>query len=259
MHKELTLAAALAALGSGCAAGKALSADLAPAPYQTQTHSPAPLVEDHFLGDRSARITEENLRAVLAAPVFLERDARIGVVHVTGPYELLNAPPLERTLGALTKTLDGSGCFSVVTEVSTDWPADRGLAGLRELAARYRSEYLLLYRQRFVERTYTNAWGAAYATVIGAFFVPARTLESAGVLEATVLDVKSGTLLFTVFERTNGQSDENIWQNDRKLRALEERLAAEATKRLTDQVLAQVQKIYAAGLTQTEQHAAAAE
>ncbi len=33
---------------------------------------------------------------------------------------------------------------------------------LRELAARYRSEYLLLYRHRFVDRSYTNAWGWLY-------------------------------------------------------------------------------------------------
>ena len=34
--------------------------------------------------------------------------------------------------------------FEVATEMSTDWPADGGISGLRELAARYRAEYLLL-------------------------------------------------------------------------------------------------------------------
>lgn len=52
----------------------------------------------------------------------------------------------------------------VVSEVTTDWPTDGSIAGLRKLAARYRGEYLLLYRHRFVDRSWTNGWALSWLT-----------------------------------------------------------------------------------------------
>ena len=43
----------------------------------------------------------------------------------------------------------------------------------------------------------------------------------AGVLEATLFDVRSGTILFTLYERVHARSDETPCDDDRKLRAME--------------------------------------
>jgi hypothetical protein len=178
--------------------------------------------------------------------VFLEPDARLGVVPVATCYEPDPDLPLAVVPHQLSQDMEDSGLFEVTTEVSTDWPTDRGISGLRELAARYRSEYLLLYRHRFVDRTYTNAWGWAYVTVLAVPFVPSQTIETAGVLEATLFDVKTGTLLFTVFERVHAESDENLWHNDRKRREMKTRLLTGAAERLSAQVVAKTRFLVAA-------------
>lgn len=225
---------------------------LEPLPIAHAEVAPAkPLVENHFAGDQTRRITEAHLREVLAAPVFIEKSARVGVVPVTGPYAPDDDLPLVGVPGVLSDKLDDTKAFDVVTEVSTDWPTDRGLPGLRELAARYRAEYLLLYRHRFVDDRHTNGWGFAYATLIGALFVPSRTLEAAGVLEATLFDVKSGTIMFTVFERVRGERTSNVWQTDRKIGDLKQQLLAQAAARLGDKV---TDKVYE--LTRDEQRLA---
>jgi hypothetical protein len=240
---------ALLALTAGCAASpRALRPpEMEPLPVMATTpDKPAPLAEDLFRQDAAGNVSEEALRRILEAPVFLEEGARVGVVRVASRYEVDGEIPLGGTTGALADVVQSSGLFEVASEVSTDFPADRGLAGLRELAARYRAEYLLLYRHRFIERSWINGWGAAFVTLIGIPFVPANTLETAGVVEATLLDVKSGTLLFTVFERMHHRGEENVWQNERKLRAVQEALLVDASGRLADQVLFKLRKLAAA-------------
>jgi hypothetical protein len=251
MLKKLThfliLMTITALIGGGCsAAGKAMQAPmlaplaLAPAP------SNAPLVKNHFKRDRAGSIGEEALRRVLAAPVFLEDKARVGVIQVASRYNPDKDLPLTGVPAVLTQAMEDSGLFEVATEISTEWPADTGISGLRELAARYRSEYLLLYRHRFVDRSYTNGWGWMYITLLGALAVPAHTIEAVGVLEATLFDVKTGTILFTVFERVRATSDENIWYNERKLRELKRDMLKRTSTALSDQVLTKTSLLAAA-------------
>src|SRR5205823_13280351 len=123
------------------------------------------------------------------------------------------------------------------SEVSTDFPIDRGTIGLRELAARYRTEYLLFYRHRFTEQSYANAAAWGYATLIGALFIPGNQLEAKGVLEATLFDVKTGTILFTVYERVAGDRSTNVWRNEDKMADLKKKLLEEAQAKLADQVV----------------------
>jgi hypothetical protein len=207
---------------------------------------PAPLTRSHFTRDRSGGLSEQALAKILAAPVFLEAKARVGVLPVATAYAPDRGVPVEAVAGALSRAMESTGLFEVSTEVSADWPTDRGTAGLRELAARYRAEYLLLYRHRFVKRTHTNAWGWGYLTVIGAFFLPATTLEVAGVLEATLFEVKSGTLLFTVHQRVYAKSNENVWNRSPKLRAIRSRLLSKATKKLSGKVIGKIRRLVAA-------------
>lgn len=238
LWKVMALASMIACGSYGCASsGAALRAEMQPLPLGEAAGAPGVLVEDHFKRDHAGSISEHALRQVLAAPVFLEPDARLGVVPVATCYKPDPDLPLALVPQKLSAAMEDSGLFTVTTEVSTDWPTDSGISGLRELAARYRSEYLLLYRHRFIDRSYTNSWGWFYLTVLGIFIAPSQTLETDGVLEATLFDVKTGTLLFTVFERVHRQSDENLFHNQRKRRLMKEKLLAKAAAKLAEQVV----------------------
>ena len=243
------LLAAASLLGaSGCAGSSPLrSPMLAPLVLEAAAaRPPEELKENHFQGDHAGRISEEDLRRVLDAPVYLEQGARIGVIQVTDRYDPDDEMPLQAVPAVLSGTMEQAGLFEVTTEISTDWPSDRGISGLRELAARYRSEYLLLYRHRFVQRGWTNSWGWLYPTVIGAFVVPSQTIEVAGVMEATLFDVKTGTILFTVFERVRDKSNENVWHNERKRRELKEQLLTSAAQALADAAVGKARLLAAA-------------
>ena len=234
----------VAHLAPACGAHSALEAQMAPLPLADL--APAPLERDVFKRDVMGQLSEEDLRAVLRAPVFLEEHARIGIVPVATGYAVDADLPLAGPPGVLAAALEESGHFEIVSEVSTDWPCGESVAGLRELAARYRADYLLLYRHRFVERTYTNAWAVGWLTVVGALFLPHTTLETAGVVEATLFDVKSGTLLFTVFDRVAAKGDLNAWQRGPKRRAVKERLLDKAARGLSERVLDKVRLLVAA-------------
>jgi hypothetical protein len=237
-------------MGTGCASHRAaMSAELPPMAFAPEAAVPAQpplLTENHFSRDRAGSITEAALREVLASPVFLEEKARVGVVPVQGAYALDMDVPLPGVPAALADALDASGEFELASELSTDFPVDRGIAGLRELAARYRCDYLLIYRHRFVDASYANpvAWG--YLTGVGALFLPGNTLESAGVLEATLFDVKTGTLLFTVNERVHGRERVNLWHNELKARWMKKQMLETATQKLADQVVSKIRRLVVA-------------
>ncbi|HEX8703708.1 MAG TPA: hypothetical protein VF815_33030 [Myxococcaceae bacterium] len=236
--------------GTGCATARApMEASLAPMAFTTEVvsdSSSAILTENHFSRDRAGSISEEALREVLASPVFLEEKTRVGIVPVQGSYALDQDVPLPAVPAALADALDDSGEFELASEVSTDFPVDRGIAGLRELAARYRCDYLLIYRHRFVDASYMNpvAWG--YLSVVGALFLPGHTIESAGVLEATLFDVKTGTLLFTVNERVHGQERVNLWHNGLKTQWMKKQMLETATQKLADQVVGKIRRLVVA-------------
>jgi hypothetical protein len=234
---------ALAALsGTGCAAAHgALHPSLPP----LGVSAPPELAVDHFQRDRAGGVSEDGLRAVLDAPVRLDTTQRLGVLPVTDSYRPERALPIAAVPAELTRSLEAAGLFQATSEISADWPADGDVPGLRELAARYRSGYLLIYRHRFVDADYLNAWGWLYPTVVGAIVAPSRTLETAGVLEATLFDVRTGTILFTVYERVRASSDETPWYPDRKLGAMKTRLLEQAAGKLAEQVVSKVRRLAA--------------
>jgi len=238
----ILLTATAACAGSGMRKPTLAPLALAERPRQ----APQPLKEDLFKRDHAGSIGEAELQRVLDAPVELEAGARVGVVPVRSGYGPDGDLPLEVVPEALAGAVEATGLFDGVTEVSTDWPNHGNLPGLRELAARYRSEYLLLYRHRFASDSYANPWSWFWLTVVGGFFAPVTTLESAGVLEASLFDVRTGTILFTAFARVDGETDENLWGTDRKQRALQERLLKKATEDLSNVVVAKLRALQAA-------------
>ncbi len=166
--------------------------------------SPPPPSRSPFARDAFA-LSEPELERLLAHPLALDPKARVGVVRVTERYGVEEGIPLDAAPRILVEALDAAGLSAGVTEVSTDWPADRGLPGLRELSARYRARYLLLYRHRFVEKLRPNAWAAGYATLVGAFVLPGTTYQAEGVLEATLFDALTGSVVFTAHERASAE------------------------------------------------------
>ncbi len=215
-------------------------------PLAIQAAERAPLRENHFKQDKTGNLTEQQLRDILASPVYLEEDTRLGIVPVATAYEASTDVPVSQIPAQLSGALERTGFFDVTTEVSTDWPADGSIAGLRELAARYRAKYLLLYRHRFVERDRVNAWGWTYPTIIGALVTPGTTYEVAGVMEATLFDPRTGTILFTAFERVEGRRTMNVWNPEVKRDQLKEELLLDASERLSQTVTDKVRRLVAA-------------
>lgn len=226
---------------SGCASSRAAMPALAPFPLAAQ----ATVLEDnHFARDRMG-VGEPELRQILAAPVFLEEHARIGVLPVRTAYAPDDGVPVEAAPATLTDALDGSGLFDLASEISTEWPTTSGTAGLRELAARYRTEYVLLYRHRFADATRANGFAAGFVTLIGALFLPGTTIESAGVLEATLFDVKTGTILFTVHERVRREAISPPPAVEAQLAVMHRDMLKDAAKKLSEQVLLRCQRLVA--------------
>lgn len=245
MNARLALCLVMVLSAGACGAHAPLRAELRPIALQPEPQ-PAPLTENHFKRDIMGDVSEVQLREILAAPVYLEEDARIGILPVASGYATDTDLPVETIPGELEKALADSGQFEVVSEVTTDWPHMGSIGGLRELAARYRAEYLLLYRSRFVSRSHANGWSVMWLTLVGGMVFPHRTIEVAGVVEATLLDVKTGTLLFTAYERAYHVSEENVWQNDRKRTGIKVDLMKKATKGIRAKVLEQVTRLVAA-------------
>lgn len=245
MRNLLLLVVSAVACTTGCAAHRSAQMPAMEALRFEASAPPAVLTENHFTKDQSGALGERELREILEAPIFLEEKGRLGVVPVASRYELDGEVPVESTPAEVSDTLEQSGLFDLTTEVSTDWPVDRGVTGLRELAGRYRTEYLLLYRQRFNQETWTNAWGVLYPTIIGIFAAPAQRIEEAGVLEATLFDVKTGTILFTVHERVRGDTFTTLPLVERRALELKKKLIAEAAPKLALQVVAKCRRLAA--------------
>jgi hypothetical protein len=202
-------------------------------------------VKDLFRTDTTSTLSEEQLQSILDAPVFLGDKSRVGVLQVSTHYALDTDNLVSGVPAELNQALEKSGLFDACTEVASDWPTDSGVAGLRELAARYRVSYLLLYRQRFAEKTWWNGWGWLAPTVVGALVAPNQTLASDGILEATLFDVRRGTLVFSAFERVHATRNDNVWNDDLKMEAMEKELAEQAAAKLSEQVVDKARRLAA--------------
>jgi hypothetical protein len=213
---------------------------------ETSGGQPQKLENNYFRTDRTGNLSEAELKRILESPIFLEEETRLGVVPVATAYQVDRDLPVNEVPHQLGNALEDTGFFEVATEVATDWQRDRGIAGLRELAARYRVKYLLLYRHRFEQRARTNAWGWTMPTVLGIFATPHRTVEMAGVMEATLFDVRTGTILFTAYQRVHDQDAMSIWHGKHKRREMKASLLERATEDLQEKVTQKVRRLVAA-------------
>lgn len=237
----------LFALAAGCGAAPshaARSADSARAPAA----APTVLSRSLFAKDTSGALSENDLQNVLETPVDLQFPARVGVVPLAHPFDPSGPVTVAtRSIAArsLASTLVGAPYFSHVSDVSTDLPNVGGIEGLRTLAARYRLRYLLLYSETFEDETHLNGWAWLYPTVIGMFISPGVTVKSQGIAQADLLDVRTGTILFSVVEPMVVSEVELMVGAGRSHRELQEIAASTAAKTLAKRVSLQTNALVA--------------
>lgn len=252
---KIRSALALAALASstlfGCAA--APSAPVAPSVAMDAPAAaapmPPPINRSLFAKDSSGAVSEGDLQKILEAPLDLELPARVGVVPLAKPFDPEGAVTLATRANAsrdLARGLVGNPYFSHVSDVSTELPNNGGLEGLRVIAARYRMRYLLLYTERFQDDTHLNNWAWLYPTLIGMFAAPGVTVASNGLLQADLLDVRTGTILFSVVQPVSVSEDERMIGAGRAHKEHQAEAAEEAAKKLAKLVSKQVNELVAA-------------
>jgi rhombotail lipoprotein len=253
--KAMVLAGVALAL-VGCAGAKARYTSAAVAP---QAEAPQPLERSLFSRDPNGELSEDRIQEILAAELELELPARIGVLPVVdavdwrgpGPsYEMAPAALVE-----LVKGLRGSEPFTHVTEMLSIPSGALGMEALREIAARYQLRYILLYRERMLTRERANAWAIGYATLVGALFLPGDTLQVNGYVEASLLDVKTGILAFTVRRRVMGHRETNVWHTGDKLEDMQLKAALAAAPELAADVRKAVHQFSAAARLENERKA----
>jgi hypothetical protein len=239
-HTRLVPALLLCVLGA-CAASAARmpSAAMPTAQMVGAEEAPAPLDRSLFARTPQGALDEDSLQKVLAAPLELDLPARIGVMPIVAPADWRGPSPdhaIPAALAPFCRALLGDEHFTLVSELMPIPSGALGMEALRELAARYRLRYVVLYREILHRQMRSNAWTWGYLTVLGALFLPGETLTVEGVVEASLLDVKTGLLLFTVREPIFVSRTANVWHNDDKIVALERRATVAAAPRLAAEV-----------------------
>jgi len=209
---------------------------------------PQVLDRSFFAKDTSGSLSEGDLQHVLSTPIDLQLPARVGVVPLAEPFDTRGKVSIAtRSIAArdLARELIGNPYFSHVSDISTDLPNTGGLEGLRLIAARYRLRYLLLYSERFEDMTHLNGWAWLYPTVIGMFVLPGVTVQSQGIAQADLLDVRTGTILFSVVQPIHVSGKELMIGAARSHRERKGEAAAEAAKLLAKRVSAQTNALVA--------------
>lgn len=232
---------------AGCGGAAPMTAEPS---MQQAVAAPAPAVlqRSFFSKDITGSLSEDDLQRVLEAPVDLELPARVGVVPLAEPFEPKGTVPLGVRNTAshhFAKALMGNANFSQVTDISTDLPNVGGIEGLRAIAARYRLRYLVLYSERFEDATHLNGWAWLYPTVFGMFIAPGVTVESQGMAQADFLDVRTGTILFSVIEPLEVKDTARMIGAARAHREHQAKAAADGARTLAKRVLVQTNALVA--------------
>jgi hypothetical protein len=246
---------------TACAVGgrKMSSARMAAEPAAAAA-MPAPLDRSVFDKNPHGQLTEDAIQKILASPIELSLPSRVGVLPIATARDWRGPSPDDRVPAGVPNfvdTLRRDAAFSLVTQTMVIPSGALGMEALREVAARYRLRYLLLYREVLAKKTRLNPWAAGYATVVGAFFLPGQKHEVFGYIEASMFDVKTGLLMFTTRRAITAQQNANVWYGDVKL----DRLASNATSKfsvdLAADVLTDLRRFAAAAVAENAHRGAA--
>jgi hypothetical protein len=216
-------------VSTGCAArARYASAPMAAAAAAPDAPAPVPLERSLFARNPDGTISEDELQRIIDAPLELDLPARVGVLPIVTAEDWRGPGPDARVpagVSAFARTLRASEHYTLVTEIMPIPSGALGMEALRETAARYRLRYIVLYREQYARQERANGWAWTYATIIGALFMPGNTLRVGGYLEASMFDVKTGLLLFTVRRSVNADRSSNVWHRGDKLAAMEAALS----------------------------------
>lgn len=229
----LALGALLTLAAAGCAGPKGKVA-------RPEVKQSGELDRSLFSKDPAGYMSEDAIQAILARPLEIELPARVGILPITpardwkGPGPAHDdAPP---AVAAFADELRGGEPFTMVTEMMAIPSGALGMEALREIAARYKLRYVILYRENITRKRKTNAWTLGYLTVVGALFMPGDTLEIDGYIEASMFDVKTGLLMFTARERVRRSRRHNPWHTDDKLAEMQRRIALDTASEMAREI-----------------------
>ncbi len=259
---RLAAVAALAIAAAGCAA--AHRSQMASAPMSSAAAEPSapppPLDRSVFSRDTSGQLDEDSLQQILAAPIELDLPARVGVLPIITATDWRGPNPdyanVPAGVAPFVKRLRGSEPFTLVTEMMPIPSGALGMEALREISARYRLRYVILYREIITTQTRHNPWAWGYLTILGAAFLPGQQHQVHGYLEASLFDVKTGLLLFTTRRAVSGERRSNTWYQDDKQARLRSALVGRFGPDLADDVKADLYRFAAAAQVENDRRIA---
>jgi hypothetical protein len=231
--------------GAGCAAQK----EVMRAQVVTVDHGRQPAALERSLFKKPTHrenLAEDVIQRVINAPLRPEFPARAGVLILDAPFSrksYSSLTPGDQAPQLLARRLEHSKHFVMVSDISPYLVNGQEIEALRELATRYRLKYLVIFNRRFTDGSELNRWGWAWLSLVGIPFAPAYTLRSTGLLEATLMDVRTGTFLFTTQVHIHASRTSTPWSQDRKLAAMELRAGRQAALRLADRFLAKCRRL----------------
>jgi hypothetical protein len=124
-------------------------------------------------------------------------------------------------------------------------PNPQGIEGLRTIAARYRLRYLVVCSTDWVDTSHLNNWAWLYATGIGVLAAPGYTVSSRGMVQASLFDVKTGTVLFTAGEPVETSRRTWLIGSAREQDTAERDATTEAARRLAGHFLTRTEQLVA--------------
>jgi hypothetical protein len=215
--------------------------------------APQPLDRSLFARDPNGQLSEDALQKILESPIEIALPARVGVLPIQTARDWRGPGPDDRVpagVASFVTTLRRDAQFSLVTQTMVIPSGALGMEALREIAARYRLRYLLLYREVLAKHERLGPWAWGYPTVLGAFFLPGQRQEVYGYVEASMFDVKTGLLMFTTRRAITASQTTNRWHRRVKLDQLASNTAARFAPELATDVLGDLRRFGAAALAE---------
>jgi hypothetical protein len=199
----------------------------------------------HKPADRD-NLSEEVIQRVINAPLLPELPARAGVVVLDAPFSRKSYTALipgDRAPQLLARRLERDRHFVMVSDISPHLVHGQSIEAIRELATRYRLKYLVIFNRRFDDDTRLNGWGWSWLSLVGIPFAPAYTYRARGILEATLMDVRTGTFLFTTQVHIEATRRSTPWSEERKLAEMELAAGRRAARHLSRRFLAKCRRL----------------
>ncbi len=237
---------------------KMASSAMAAAQAPMMPNAPPPLDKSLFDRNPNGSLTEENLQKILAAPIELELPARVGLIPIMTAKDWRGPGPDDRVpsgVEPLLASLRKSPHFTLLTQTMVIPSGALGMEALREIAARYRLRYVMLYREVLANDSSMTAVAWGYATIIGAFFLPGKRQEVWGYTELSMFDVKTGTLMFTTRRAIAASQSTNQWHQKQKLEKLTSRAIAKFAPDLAHDVLVDLENFRDAAIAENARRA----